>query len=168
MLIVDQAVDVVAQQVGHVLGVVAQRRHPQRDHVQMRHEIAAERVRRGAQFEVVLRRTDPAHIERQPLPAADAGVAVLLDGARKRALRFAVQVLQSVQVQRPAGRLIERAQLDAAVAFAAEQRRGGVRTQARGNHHEKRLRCSARSERMQVARVGLAAGAQFTEQQHRR
>jgi len=41
MLIVHQAVDVVAQQVRNVLGVLAQRRHPQGDDVQMRDQVAA-------------------------------------------------------------------------------------------------------------------------------
>jgi hypothetical protein len=92
VLIVDQPVDVVAQQIGHVLGVVAQRRHPQRDDVQMRDQIAPERLRQvDRAVEALLRRADPAHVERQRCATADPRVAVLLDCADQRALRGAVR-----------------------------------------------------------------------------
>ena len=78
----------------------------------------------------------------------------------QRALRLAVQILESVQVQRAAGRLIERAGLDLAVAFAAEQRRRRIGAQACGHHHEETAWRARALQRMQIARIGLASGSQ--------
>ena len=44
VLIVDQPLDVITQEIRHVLGVIAQRRHPQDEHVQVRDQIAPERL----------------------------------------------------------------------------------------------------------------------------
>src|SRR5882724_8684844 len=120
MLLIDQPIDVVAQQIGHVFRVVAQRRYAQRNHIEMRQQVAAKRLRRGAQLESFLSGADPAHIERLALPPADTRVAILLYGAHQSALCVGVQILESADIQRATVRLIERARLYFTVALAAE------------------------------------------------
>src|SRR5580700_2648556 len=132
----------------------------------MREQIAAQRLARRIRFKPFLGGTDPTYVECDALPAAHAGVGVLLDGAEQSALRLAVQILQAAQVQRTARRLIKCAGFYFAVALAAEQRDRRVLPKTRGNHDEKRLG-SADAEGMQVARVRLASGSQFAGEQYR-
>ena len=101
----------------------------------MRDQVAAKGLGRWPALEPLLRRAHPAHVERQTLAAADAGVAALLDGADQGALRLARQILEPVQEHRPAGGLLERALHHFAVALAAEQRRRRVGSEARRRHH---------------------------------
>ena len=130
-------------------------------------EVAAKRLGRRVRLETFLGRADPAHIEIQALPAADPRIAVLFDGAQQRALRIGIQILEAAQVERTARSLIEGTWFDLAVALAAEQRRGGVRSETGRNHREKRLR-GARAQRMQVARIRFPARSQLAYEQHRR
>ena len=58
--------------------------------------------------------------------AADPRIAVLFDGAEQRALRIGVQILEAADVERTRRCLVECARFNLAVAFAAEQGRGGV------------------------------------------
>ena len=83
---------------------------------------------RGVQFELILRRTDPAHIERQPLPPTHPGAAATFCSMAPASARCASLFKSSspLRYSEPPTGLIEGAQLDAAIPFAAEQRRSGV------------------------------------------
>ncbi len=168
-LVVDQAVDVVAQQVGHVLGVVAQRRHAQRQHVQVRQQVAAGTARgrasrsRAGPNRSRARRSGPASSRpaRRKLPVSSAAnssrcaaggrsPSSLMNSTPRsacssRPLRTVPPVLRAVQ---------HRLERPRRVSAPADDR------------DERPVR--ARAERVDVAGEGLAARARLADDQHRR
>ena len=60
---IDHAVDLMTQQIRHVLGVLAQRRHAYDEHVQVRQQIAAQCLTASALLDPRLRRGQDAGAE---------------------------------------------------------------------------------------------------------
>ena len=111
-LVVDEPIDVVTQQFRHVLRVVAQRRNAQRQHVEVREQVEAERLG-AARLEAGRRRRQDAHVEaawRACHRAAHEELA--LERRKQQALRARGQVLEPVDEQHAAVGFFEHAGLD--------------------------------------------------------
>ena len=106
-LALGQRIDVVPQQLGHVLGVVAQCRHAHQQHRQLRIQVAAEFLGHDAADDAGTRRGDDAGFERHRLAAADAREAAALEHAAEQALRRGGQILDVAEEQRALAGLLE-------------------------------------------------------------
>ena len=100
--------------------------------------------------------------------AADARECPRLERRDQQALRLRRQVLDAVDEQHAAGRLLEHAGVNAIRIFGAVQRRGRafIAHARRDQLHERPRR--ARAERMNVARERFASGAGLADDEHRR
>ena len=117
---VDQTVDVVPQQLRHVLRVVAQRRHPHHHRVEMGEQIAADaatlqRGRRG-EFDVGQGRGDHPSAERALLGLAEPRVTAAFQNAEQRTLRSCGKITEFVDEQGALTDLLQQARFTSVVA----------------------------------------------------
>ena len=89
-------------QVGNVLGALAQRRQPQRHDVEAEVQIFAEQALLDQDTKILVGRGDDAHIGLDRRAAADGRVFALLQNAQQPRLRFHRHVADFVQEQRAA------------------------------------------------------------------
>ena len=150
----------MAQQLGHVLGVVAQRRHPHDQHVEMREQVAADRAVAGAAARC------PA------VPRTAARARNCCGSAPPRRVNWPAsstptssrcaaggQILELVDEQRAAGGFLEQP-LGAPGSSRAEQPRLGVGiAQAASDQRHERPRWARGTALVQVARERLAAAS---------
>ena len=163
---IDEPVDVVAQQIRHVLGVLAQRRHAHDQRVQVRQQVAAE-LHRSRVFDAGARRRDDPRLQRNgappptrtnwPLSSTPSSARCACAGRSSSSLMNSVppparSSTPGVTGRRPRCRT------------AAAPRR---RPQRAGDQGDERPR-GTRARFVHEAREGLAAGAGLADQQHRR
>ena len=96
-------------QIGNILGALAQRRQPQRHHVEAEEQILAEQPLLDELPQILVGRGDDAHIGLDRRAAADRGVLALLQHAQKPRLRLHRHVADLVEEQRAAFGLLEAA-----------------------------------------------------------
>ena len=99
----------VPDQVGHVLGALAQRRQPQRHDVEAEEQILAEQALLDQDAQVLVGGGDDAHVGLDRRAAADGGVFALLQHAQQPRLRLHRHVADLVEEQRAALGLLEAA-----------------------------------------------------------
>ena len=99
----------VPDQVGHVLDALAQRRQPQRHHVEAEEQVLAEQPLLDEDAQVLVGGRDDADVGLDRRAAADGGVFALLQHAQQPRLRLHRHVADLVEEQRAALRLLEAA-----------------------------------------------------------
>ena len=166
---VDHPVDVIAQQVGHVLRVFAQRRHAHDEHVEVRQQVAAQRLAAGALLDSRLRGGDEARAQRHRLGSTPhAHELSRLEHAVQQPLHARGQILDLVNEERAAASLLEQALLADARRLAAEQAALRIRlAQCARDQRDERLG-RVRAVLVHVARKGFASRARLADEQQRR
>ena len=166
-LLVDQPVDVVAQEFRHVLRVLAQGRHTERDHAQLGKEIPPERLG-AAGIEAGLGGSHQAHAQWPVCRSADRPVATGLQVRGEYALHPRAQVLETVDEQRAAVGAMVGARLDGTVALdAAQPFGGGLFVQSAGVDGDE-LAAGTRPDAVRVTGKGCAPGTGLADQQQGR
>ena len=172
-LALGEPADEVGDQERDVLGAFAQRRHPNREHVQPVEQIGAKGALLNHLLEVLVRRGDDSHIDRRCAAAAAQPLdLLLLERSEQFGLQFQRQVADFVEKQRAAVRglkstdgLCDRAGKCASLVaeeFAFEQPGGN-----RGAVHRHEPLVPARAGIVNRPRNHFLAGPRFAEQQHR-
>ena len=99
----------VPDEIGNVLGALAQRRQPQRHDVEAEKQVLAEQALLDELAQVLVGRGDDAHVGLDRCAAADRGVFALLQHAQQPGLRLHRHVADFVEEQRAAFGLFEAA-----------------------------------------------------------
>ncbi len=97
----------VPDQIGHVLGALAQRRQPQRHHIEPEEQILPEQALLDENAQVLVGRGDDAHVRLDRGAAADRGVLALLQHTQQPGLRLHRHVADLIQEQGAALGLLE-------------------------------------------------------------
>src|SRR5580693_4591272 len=97
----------MANQIGNILGALAQRWQAQRYYVQAEEQIFAKQALLDELAQILVGRGDDAHIRFNWSTAADSGVFALLQHAQKASLRFHWHVADFVEEKRTAFGLLE-------------------------------------------------------------
>src|SRR6187455_3399148 len=140
-LAVHQAIDVVAQQIGHILGVFTQRRYTHEERIEMREQVATEFV--AAALDAGLRGRQKPRLERHRRIAADARELAALERAQQGALRLRRQVLDLVDEQGPGASAFEYPGSGLPARLGAEQHLlGAFAAQRARNQRDERTRCA--------------------------
>ena len=94
-------------QIGQILDPLAQRRQPQRHHVEAEEQILAEQALLDQDAQILVARRDDAHVGLDRGAAADGGVFALLQHPQQAGLRLHRHVADFVEKQRAALGLLE-------------------------------------------------------------
>ena len=164
----NQLIDVVGQQLWHVLRILAQRRYLQRQHVKTGDEITAQCSCGYFRLVIWCNRSENVRINLDFIFASGAHVKPLLQRAQQQPLRLRTQVCEFIDIQGTAARLVQRALLYRPALFAAEQLRLGIAVGHGRRHQLDEFTARNGAHRMQESCKGAATGARLTDEQDRR
>ena len=166
--LVHKIADVVIQQFGHILNVIAQRRQLDWHHVELIVQIFAKAPGGDFLFQIAVSGGGDPDVDPDRFFATDSQERAALQGAGQLGLGFEVHVGQLIQKQGAATGLLQPAIVNPLALLGAEQFQAGVLA-GDGTHPDIDERPgAARAVGVQEAGVDFLAGARFAKNQHRR